>query len=161
MVSPRPGPVLVPKGAISFWRGARRRIGCIRTCPADVPENSQPNRSRMITKLSVFAVLSVLLLVTGCQSHSPALHESGGILLTPLIVAKPVHRQVGMREGQDLSRLAFQITTTWSDGPIELRFPEVLRSSAGFHFLDNYAAGIQPTCEWSEFPQWQTDPASG
>lgn len=51
--------------------------------------------------------------------------------------------------------------TPWVAGPIELRFPEVIRSSMGFHFLDNFSTAITPLSEWDSFPQWQTDTNSG
>ena len=87
--------------------------------------------------------------------------NSRRILLTPLIVENPVHRQAGMREGQDLSRLAFRLQASWMSGPVELRFPEVLRSSAGFHYLDNYSSSITPLAEWDKFPEWQRDQQTG
>lgn len=83
------------------------------------------------------------------------------VTLEPIAVDKPVRRQDGMREGQDLSRIGFHLRTPWTSGPIELRFPEVVRSAAGFHFLDHYLAATQPTCEWKSFPRWHKDEATG
>jgi hypothetical protein len=83
------------------------------------------------------------------------------IRLTPIMVDKPVHRRAGMVEGQDLSRVAFLMQAPWMTAPIELRFPEVLRSSSGFHFLDNYSSSITPLAEWDKFPEWRRDPVTG
>lgn len=92
---------------------------------------------------------------------SQPLEKGSRIQLTPLPTGNLIKRQPSMREGQDLNRIAFHIRTPWTTGPIELRFPEVLRSSMGFHFLDNYSATIQPLHEWDSFPQWQTDTNTG
>lgn len=86
---------------------------------------------------------------------------SAGVVLRPVTVDKPILRRDGMREGQNLSRIAFRMQAPWMTGPIELRFPEVLRSAAGFHFLDNYSSAITPLAEWNPFPQWQQDAQTG
>lgn len=104
--------------------------------------------------ITLTAVLSLGLLCS-CASRPSQ------IQLTPLVVTQPVKRQPGMVEGQDLSRIAFHIRTSWTTGPIELRFPEVIRSSMGFHFLDNFSTTISPLNEWESFPQWQTNTDSG
>ena len=90
-----------------------------------------------------------------------SLEKVNRIQLTPLPTGNLIKRQRTMREGQDLNRIAFHIRTPWTTGPIELRFPEVLRSSMGYHFLDNYSATIKPLNEWDSFPQWQTDTNTG
>jgi len=112
-------------------------------------------------KLHSLVPLGLLVSIALCRAESAATREDGKIVLKPVQVLQPVHRRPGMREGQDLSRIAFQIYSPWGGGPIELRFPEVLRSSAGVHFLDNYSASITPTCEWPEFPAWQADGETG
>lgn len=66
-----------------------------------------------------------------------------------------------MDEGADLSRIAFRITAPWMRGSLELRFPEVLQSTMGFHFLDHYRADIAPLSEWPSYPEWVTDPETG
>ncbi len=83
------------------------------------------------------------------------------ITLTPVQVTTPVLRAAGMREGQELSRIAFTLRAPWMSGRVELRFPEVLRSTWGMHFLDHYMQELEPISEWRTFPQWQTDEASG
>ena len=117
--------------------------------------------NRLIMRNHSLLLLCALLPLTACQSQRPTAAAKACITLTPLLVSKPVPRQPGMTEGQDLSRLAFHIQTPWTTGPIEMRFPETIRSSAGFHFLDHYVASITPTAEWQTFPQWQTDAATG
>lgn len=92
---------------------------------------------------------------------APQPSPSAGVVLRPVTVEKAIPRQAGMREGQDLSRLAFRVQAPWMTGPIELRFPEVLRSSAGFHFLDHYSSAVTPLAEWDPFPQWQQHPQTG
>lgn len=105
--------------------------------------------------------MCALWALTACQTRKSVATSASSIRLTPVVVQKPVPRQPGMREGQDLSRLTFHIQTPWTTGPIEMRFPETLRSSAGFHYLDHYVASITPTAEWQTFPQWQTDATTG
>lgn len=83
------------------------------------------------------------------------------IRVTPVIVDVPVRRDAGMRDGQDLSRLAVHIQAPWMSGPVELRFPETLRSSMGMHFLDHYLGAIRPLSDWERYPDWQTDPRTG
>lgn len=95
--------------------------------------------------------MCALWALTACQTRKSVATSASSIRLTPVVVQKPVPRQPGMREGQDLSRLAFHIQTPWTTGPIEMRFPETLRSSAGFHYLDHYVASIKPTVEWQTF----------
>lgn len=107
------------------------------------------------------ALLTGAAFLTSCGQPNSSPPGLSRLTLTPLVVTQPVHRQPGMSEGQDLSRVAFRLQAPWMTGPVELRFPEVLRSSAGYHFLDNYSASITPTCEWETFPQWQSDPQSG
>jgi hypothetical protein len=115
----------------------------------------------MIMKSLLMFSTCVLVPLALSQAQPATSTASRDIKLIPLHVAKPVHRQAGMREGQDLSRIAFQVQTPWLSGPFELRFPEVIRSSMGYHFLDNYSSSIQPISEWTSFPQWQTDPVTG
>jgi hypothetical protein len=107
--------------------------------------------------LTLFTLLSVAVM----QAEAPSHKTASKITLSPITVKQPVHRQAGMRDGQDLSRIAFQIRTPWTSGPMELRFPEVLRSSMGYHFLDNYSSTIKPINEWNSFPQWQKDETTG
>ena len=110
---------------------------------------------------SYTSILLALLFTTATQAEASALKPTQKNTLTPLRVDQPVHRRVGMQEGQDLSRIAFQIHMPWASGPIELRFPEVLRSSMGYHFLDNYSSTIKPVNEWNGFPQWHKDETTG
>lgn len=89
-------------------------------------------------------------------------HQSrSSIRLIPMVVDRPLHRQAGMHDGQDLSRIALHIQAPWMTGPVELRFPETLRSSLGMHFLDHYLSSIQPLSEWDRFPDWESDPRTG
>lgn len=87
--------------------------------------------------------------------------EPARISLTPITVEAPARRVPGMDEGADLSRIAFRITAPWMRGSLELRFPEVLQSTMGFHFLDHYRADIAPLSEWPSYPEWVTDPETG
>ncbi len=91
----------------------------------------------------------------------PSDRSHSRIRLTPVVVDRPVRRQTGMRDGQDLSRLALHIQGPWMSGPVELRFPETLRSSMGMHYLDHYIGSIQPLSEWDRYPDWETDPTTG
>ena len=102
-------------------------------------------------KPALILSLSCLLLLSGCMDDGKS--SAAQIKLQPVLVPEPVHRNAGMQEGEDLSRVAFRIETDWTTGPIELRFPEVLRSSMGYHFLDNYAAELTPISEWDVFPK--------
>jgi len=86
---------------------------------------------------------------------------STAIRLTPVPVTTPLMRQAGMRDGQDLNRVRFHVQAPWMSGPVELRIPEVLKSTWGYHFLDHYMAQIPPLHEWRAYPQWQKDEASG
>ncbi|GEM_PF-450998 len=83
------------------------------------------------------------------------------IQLTPVPVVTPIMRQAGMRDGQDLNRVRLHVQAPWMSGPVELRIPEVLKSTWGYHYLDHYMAQIPPLHEWRAYPQWQKDEASG
>jgi predicted amidohydrolase len=77
------------------------------------------------------------------------------------VVDEPKHRREGMKDGDPLSRISFRIHASWMHTPIELRFPEVLRSSMGFHFLDHYRETIVPLSEFEMFPKWQWNRDTG
>jgi hypothetical protein len=64
-------------------------------------------------------------------------------------------RSADLADGTGLYRLAFRIRPSFLNGFIELRFPEVLRSSMGFHFLDHYRTTLAPLSEPEPFPQWR------
>ncbi len=83
------------------------------------------------------------------------------IRLMPIDVAAPVERQESMEDGTDLSRIGFRMTTPWMNGNLELRFPEVLQSSMGFHFLDHYIAAIEPIGSLETWPQWTQHAETG
>lgn len=70
----------------------------------------------------------------------------------------PRKRVFGLADGTELYRLAFRIMPSFLNGFIELRFPEVLQSSMGFHFLDHYRTTLAPLSEPEPFPQWQCSP---
>ena len=91
----------------------------------------------------------------------PGPMAGGPIRLTPVVVEQPISRAAGMREGQDLSRVAFRLQAPWMSGPVELRFPETLRSSRGMHFLDHYLCALPPLHEWERYPEWETCPRTG
>lgn len=76
-------------------------------------------------------------------------------------VHTPLKRKEGMEDGTDLSRISFNIHAHWMLGSIEMRFPEVLLSSRGYHFLDHYRGDIEPLSEFDTFPQWQWDIPTG
>ena len=115
-------------------------------------------------KCLVFFNLLLMGLLCSCASYSGRTDTASArpqtIQLMPAI-GPVVKRQAGMAEGKDLSRIACHIRPPWATGPIELRFPEVLRSSMGYHFLDNFSATIVPLNEWDTLPQWQGDTNSG
>lgn len=83
------------------------------------------------------------------------------ITLTPVQVDKPLKRSPEMPNGNNLSSVRFLIQADWMSAPIHLRFPEVLRSIWGVHFLDHYLTDIEPLSEWNPFPQWQKDEKTG
>jgi hypothetical protein len=87
--------------------------------------------------------------------------QGARIRITPVIVDQPIVPKPGMPEPQDLSRIAVHIQAPWMSGPVELRFPETLRSSMGMHFLDHYRSDILPMHWWAHYPDWETDPATG
>ena len=114
-----------------------------------------------MTRLHIITMPCLLLASPACQQRKQDEVVETRVRLSPMTVTQPVLRQPGMRESQDLSRVGFLIETGWTSGPIEMRFPEVLRSDAGFHFLDHYVSAITPLAEWKQFPQWRSDPQSG
>ncbi len=73
----------------------------------------------------------------------------------------PTRRHPGMKDGDDLARIAFQLRAPWMKGSIELRFPEVLQSALGFHFLDHFRETIHPLHELDAYPIWKRSPATG
>jgi len=81
------------------------------------------------------------------------------ITLQPVTIRTPVRRSSDMQDGQDLSRIALKIRAPWMQDSVELRFPEVLVSSMGYHFLDHYRTTIEPLSELDPYPQWQRDEA--
>jgi hypothetical protein len=111
----------------------------------------------LIMQPHLIVALLWIVLLTGCTDATKPSTSTPGVRLHPVVVREPIHRHPDMREGEDLSRLAFRIETDWTTGPIELRFPEVLNSSMGYHFLDNYAADLTPIHEWDVFPEWKTN----
>ncbi|MFI4912226.1 MAG: hypothetical protein ACIAQZ_11220 [Sedimentisphaeraceae bacterium JB056] len=72
-------------------------------------------------------------------------------------VAKKLHDRTddGLVIGQAIYVLSAFITTDWMDGNLELRFPEVLRSSIGMHYLDHFNPGFEPISEPLPFPVWE------
>jgi phage-related protein len=78
------------------------------------------------------------------------------IRLEPVTI-EPVKRTPHLIDGTELYRLAFRIDPEFFKGQIEMRFPEVLQSVAGFHFLDHYRTTLFPLSEPDPFPQWQHD----
>lgn len=73
----------------------------------------------------------------------------------------PVPREKGERDGQPLYRLSVKISADWMEGFVELRFPEVVESSMGYHYIDHYRTTLAPISEPVPFPQWQTDEKTG
>jgi hypothetical protein len=55
------------------------------------------------------------------------------------------------------------MTPSWmaAGESVELRFPEVLRSSAGIHLLDHYLTSLAPLSDPSPLPEWQRDHVDG
>ena len=86
--------------------------------------------------------------------------SSNLVQLKPLINETITFRKSGMPDGHDLSRIALYMQAPWMKGPIELRFPEYLQSSMGFHFLDHHIETIVPLSELHPFPTWKRE-ASG
>jgi len=66
-------------------------------------------------------------------------------------------RSPDLHEGADLSRLSCRACASWMTDFVELRFPEVLKSSIGFHYLDHYRTTIPPLSELAPLPEWQHD----
>ncbi len=73
----------------------------------------------------------------------------------------PVPREQGTADGQPLYRLSAKITPPWASGFIELRFPEVVESSMGYHYIDHYRTTLAPISEPLPFPQWSRDDQTG
>ncbi len=102
----------------------------------------------------LFAML--ILAAAGCEQTSQRTDtmNTQNIELTPVQVYEPIRPQPGMNEGQELSGLVFNIHAPWMENTIELRYPEVIHSSMGFHFLDNYASSLTPLSPFDPFPLW-------
>lgn len=70
-------------------------------------------------------------------------------------------RSRGTRDGQTLYRLAFTMQAPWMRDAIELRYPEVVESALGYHFIDHYRTTLAPLSEPEPFPCWQWEAATG
>lgn len=108
-------------------------------------------------RLFFLLVPILIFLLAGCNECFQKTPEFGSIELKPVNVKHPVKRAEGMKEGQELSGLVVLMKNDEMQGYAELRLPEVMHSSIGFHFLDNYSKSIQPLNELDKFPQWKTD----
>lgn len=83
------------------------------------------------------------------------------ISLRPVVVEEPVQPDPVMREGQELSRLAIQMQAPWMEGWITLRFPEILRSPLGVHFIDDYLTDFPLRSPIDPWPEWKENTRSG
>jgi hypothetical protein len=83
------------------------------------------------------------------------------IQLEPIPLTGPTRRSPGMRDGADLARIGFRMRARWMSGPVELRFPEVLQSTQGYHFLDHFRDTIQPIHELDAYPAWKRESSTG
>lgn len=86
------------------------------------------------------------------------------ITIEPVVSPAPVPRTTPhLRDGQDLFRIAFRMRPSWmAEGEsVELRFPEVLRSSAGLHVLDHYLSSLTPRSDPAPLPTWTQDSSTG
>lgn len=86
------------------------------------------------------------------------------VVLEPSASAAPVARSTpGLYDGQDLFRISLRMRSGWMvpGETVELRFPEVLRSSAGVHLLDHYLSGLGPHSDPSPLPEWRCDTRMG
>lgn len=80
--------------------------------------------------------------------------------IAPVLTPEPVRRDaVGLSEGADLFRIALRLRPPWMapGHSVELRFPEVLRSSAGIHLLDHYVSSLSPLADPDPLPTWHVD----
>lgn len=76
-----------------------------------------------------------------------------GIELYPISTALR-KREPNLPAGTDLYRLAIDMCAPWMHGRIELRYPEVLQSSMGFHILDHSSPSLLPLSDPDPMPQW-------
>lgn len=90
-------------------------------------------------------------------SVTPSKGAKAQIELTPVAVTLRKRSEAGLRNGENLFRLATRISAPWMQGYVELRFPEYLRSSLGFHLLDHFSDDITPSHELDPLPQWERD----
>lgn len=86
--------------------------------------------------------------------------------IIPVVVEEPIKPRADLAgdEGQELSQIAFDMRTSWMDGPVRLRIPEVLVSSMGTHFIDHKLGGgkgLVPLHYLAEYPEWKQDPRTG
>ncbi len=116
---------------------------------------------KIITKVLLLTVLGVLLMGCGESGKKAAQTNGQKIELTPVQVYEPVRAEEGMKEGQELSGLVFYIKAPWLEKGVELRYPEVIQSSMGFHFVDNYSSSIKQLSPFTPFPLWHAGQRPG
>lgn len=91
----------------------------------------------------------------------PARAESDRVAIWPVDVDQAPVRSSDMADGQDLARLAVNIAAPGMLGSVQLRLPEVLRSSLGMHFIDHYIASLPPISALKQLPRWIQDRKTG
>ncbi len=91
----------------------------------------------------------------------PARMESERVAIWPVDISQAPERAEGMADGQDLARLAVNIAAPGMQGSLQLRLPEVLRSSMGMHFIDHYIASLPPISSVKRLPTWSQDRRTG
>ncbi len=87
----------------------------------------------------------------------PGKVSARGVSVEPVVNDEIVERQKGLAEGTDLYRLAFYARAPWMKGKVEFRFPEYLKSDAGYHYIDHYLSTITPLGEPVPFPRWKSE----
>lgn len=78
-----------------------------------------------------------------------------------VFVETPVLPDSSMTVGTPLSPLAVHVKSPWMTGWAELRLPETLSSSMGFHFIDHYKPDCLQLSPLSPWPKWNHDDRSG
>ncbi len=68
--------------------------------------------------------------------------------------AKPAGR---LRPGEQVSQLSIRASQTWMNGSVELRFPEVLRSSLGAIYIDHHSPENPIKDHFLAYPKWTRD----
>lgn len=138
----------VPEGAARFeaWAGLDDRA------------NPKPGEPEVLRGSVTFTVQAIAPWQAGPPRR---------IRLTPVQVEGGMEKDTNLAEGQyqEFPAIRFDMQAPWmTAGSVHLRFPEVLRSSLGCHFVEGRWGGensLEPLHYMDAYPMWKTNPRTG